>query len=295
MGSYFPEGQNSQVVVPMRTTSTRPTTVGASPRTNLTAKTFVSTEVPPPFIIGQHTESCYQTRRPEMISFFCAAPAKKYGETPLFDCEKLWAALPANLQERLETHGLLYERYLYGKPSLINFRKTWQDTFGTEARSDGEAFLAKEGMTHRWEPNGNLLTQLRLPAVLFDPLTGKKRLSITTFNGHASQYMFRRFGHRYNPVFRRVFEAFVRWEYNKPNTFLKVLCGDGQPFSEKENNALQQAIWDNALVFPWQRGDLLIIDNIAFGHGRLNVKRPRKIVAAMANQNDVRTSRSLAE
>jgi alpha-ketoglutarate-dependent taurine dioxygenase len=261
---------------------------GASPRTNLTRKTFVSTEVPPPFIIGQHTEMCYQSLRPRMISFFCAEPARRFGETPLFDCARLWAALSPKLQQKLEAHGLLYERYLYGKRSVINFRKTWQDTFGTEDRARVEAFLESEGMTYRWESNGNLATQLRLPALLVDPITGKKRLSITTFNAHAFVYMFRRFEHRYNPLVRKALERFVRWEYSKPSTFLKVLCGDGTPFSDAETDEIQAAVWDNATVFPWQRGDLLIIDNLAFGHARLNVKRPRRIVAALANEYDVR-------
>ena len=36
-------------------------------------------------------------------------------------------------------------------------------------------------------------------------------------------------------------------------------------------------------VFRWQRRDLLILDNIRCGHGRLNVIKPRRIAAALGD------------
>ena len=45
---------------------------------------------------------------------------------------------------------------------------------------------------------------------------------------------------------------------------------------------------ENAIVFPWQRGDTLILNNIRFGHARLTVVGQRRIVAAMGSAYDVR-------
>jgi len=265
---------------------------GASPRANITQKTFESTAAPAPFIIGFHTEFCYQSTRPGMIAFFCMQPARRYGETPLFDCSRVWESLSPALRDKLETHGLLYRRYFYNRKSALNFRKTWSEAFHTTSRDEVEAYLVSEGMRYRWESNGNLATELRLPAVLVDPVQRKKRLSITLFNADSFRYMFWRFRDRYHPLQRRALEMFVQWEYAKKNTFLQVLWGNGQAFSQAETEEIQHAAWDNAIAFRWQPRDLLLIDNISFGHSRLNVKNPRRIIAAMADPYDVRAYRA---
>jgi alpha-ketoglutarate-dependent taurine dioxygenase len=261
---------------------------GASPRSNITQKTFVSTEAPSPFIIGLHTEFCYQTTRPGMISFLCLQPAAGFGETPLFDCHAIWNSLSHPLRERLLSEGLLYKRYFRHKKSLINFHKTWGDTFQTDEKHIVEKFLESEGMTYQWDKDNNLATELKLPAMLQDPLSGKPCLSITMFNADAFVYNFRHFKDRYNVVLRKGLEWFVKREYSRPNAFLQVLHGSGEPFTAQENHEIQKAAWDNSIIFEWQAGDLLLIDNIRFGHARLNVRKPRRVIAAMANSYDVR-------
>lgn len=261
---------------------------GASPRSKVTQKTFVSTEAPAPFIIGLHTEFCYQTRRPSMVSFFCVVPAAEYGETPLFDCAAILADLSPTLRERLMSEGLLYRRHLFGSKSSFNFRKTWQETFGTEERREAERFLDAEGMSYEWDTNGNLSTALRLPAVLTDPTTGQPCLSITLFTAESFIYNFRQFKDRYHPLLRMGLEWFVRHEYSKPDIFLKVLHGNGEPFTAEESREIQRAAWSHAIVFPWRTGDLLLLDNIRFGHARLNVRKPRRLIAAMGDRYDVR-------
>ncbi len=261
---------------------------GASPRSNVTQKTFVSTEAPPPFIIGLHTEFCYQTTRPEMISFFCIEPAAGYGETPLFDLSAVWRDLGEPLKEQLLQDGLLYRRRFFGAKSWINFHKTWRDTFATEEKAVVEKFLTAEGMAYMWDAQDNLSTELRVPAAMVDPLTGAPYLSITMFNADAFIFNFRHFKERYPWPVRKALEWFVRHEYRDGNAFLQVLHGNGRSFTTEENHRIQQAAWANAIVFPWQRGDLLLIDNIRFGHARLNVRQPRRLIAAMANPYDVR-------
>jgi hypothetical protein len=36
-------------------------------------------------------------------------------------------------------------------------------------------------------------------------------------------------------------------------------------------------IWQNLVVYPWQTGDVVAIDNNAVGHGRLPYQGPRRI------------------
>lgn len=261
---------------------------GASPRSNVTKKTFVSTEAPKPFIIGLHTEFCYQSKRPGMISFFCVKSGTKYGETPIFDCEKVWNSLSTELQNKLECKGVLYKRFFPGKKSLLNFRKTWKDTFQTQDRNKVEVYLNAEGMNFSWGADDSLTTELKIPAVLVDPTTNRKTLSITMFNLDSIMYNFQHFRERYNPIKRAALEWIVKKEYKRKDTFLQVFLGDGTSFTREESEEVQRAAWKNAIAFNWQPQDLLILDNIRFSHSRLNVEKPREIIAAMADQYDVR-------
>ena len=261
---------------------------GASPRRKVTDETFESTEAPPHFIIGFHTEFCYQSIRPRMISFYCSKKPSRYGETPLFDCSAVLEKLSHGLRAKLESEGVRYKRFFMGKKSIFKFRKTWQDAFGTDERADVEAYLVREGMSYQWDEDGNLSTELNLPAVLEDPVNGKKYLSITMFNGDSFVYNFRHFRERYTPLTRRSLEWFVRRESARKDCFLHVSFGDGSPFTRSESEDIQRAAWDSAIIYLWQPNDFVVIDNIRFAHSRLNVKKPRAIVAAMADAYDVR-------
>ena len=44
-----------------------------------------------------------------------------------------------------------------------------------------------------------------------------------------------------------------------------------------------EIIWNNVIIFKWRQNDILILDNIHTGHGRMNVIPPRKIIVAMGN------------
>jgi len=261
---------------------------GASPRSQVTDKTFISTEAPGSFIIGLHTEFCYQTTRPRMISFFCVTPPAGYGETPIFDCSRVWSSLSTGLQSKLEKQGLLYKRYFPYKKSYLNFRKPWKEVFQTDSRDVVEAYLNSEGMTFNWDKDGGLATNLHLPAMLRHPFQNKEMISISLFNVDSLTYNLRHFRERYNPMLRMALEWFIKWEYGHEDIFLKVLLGDGIPFSRAESEEIQRASWRNAIIFKWRPGDLMILNNISFAHSRLNVKKPRLILTAMAGKYDVR-------
>jgi alpha-ketoglutarate-dependent taurine dioxygenase len=46
--------------------------------------------------------------------------------------------------------------------------------------------------------------------------------------------------------------------------------------------ALLETVWQHTVITPWQRGDVVAIDNRAVAHGRMPFRGPRHIVACLA-------------
>jgi hypothetical protein len=57
--------------------------------------------------------------------------------------------------------------------------------------------------------------------------------------------------------------------------------GDGGPIPRAYIHAIREAIWAETVTFPWQRGDMLLVDNLRLGHGRLPYRGKRCILAAL--------------
>ncbi|HEY8376733.1 MAG TPA: TauD/TfdA family dioxygenase, partial [Nannocystis sp.] len=57
---------------------------------------------------------------------------------------------------------------------------------------------------------------------------------------------------------------------------------DGREIDDADLEHLRDVIWNNLIVFPWQTGDVVVIDNFAMAHGRLPYRGPRQVVVAWA-------------
>ena len=57
--------------------------------------------------------------------------------------------------------------------------------------------------------------------------------------------------------------------------------GDGSTISEEELDRVRDVLWREAVIFPWQEGDVLFLDNFLVAHGRMSFKGERKILVAM--------------
>jgi hypothetical protein len=64
---------------------------------------------------------------------------------------------------------------------------------------------------------------------------------------------------------------------------VQILYGDGTPIPPDEMAEIRRATWDHSVLFRWKKGDILVLDNILTGHGRMNVEGPRKILTSFAD------------
>ncbi len=257
---------------------------GASPRSPLSEHFFTSTEAPAPYVISFHTEMCYLKQRPGKIFFYCITEPSTYGETSVFDCAEIFQQLPSELQDKIEEHGMIYQRYFVEKKArFFNVYKTWMDSLQASTRDEAEAACRQQGMDFEWQANGGLVTRAKMPGMIVDPVSGKKCISLTLYNGESAPYDMFKFKQRINPVSRFGLTSLVRSQYAKENVFMKTLWGDGSDITVDETRTLIDTAWECSTMFKWKQGDLLILDNIRAGHGRLNVVKPRKIAAALGD------------
>jgi hypothetical protein len=61
-----------------------------------------------------------------------------------------------------------------------------------------------------------------------------------------------------------------------------ALYGDGSPIEDAVLDEIRAAYEQEAVVFPWGKGDILILDNMLAAHGRKPYRGARKIVVGMA-------------
>ena len=60
-----------------------------------------------------------------------------------------------------------------------------------------------------------------------------------------------------------------------------VYYGDGSSIADSVVEELCRVYWSLAVSFPWQVGDILLLDNMLTAHARNPYVGPRKIVVAM--------------
>jgi alpha-ketoglutarate-dependent taurine dioxygenase len=61
------------------------------------------------------------------------------------------------------------------------------------------------------------------------------------------------------------------------------MFGDGHRIEETMLYEIRQAFDEEAVVFSWQKGDLLVLDNMLVAHGRRPYTGSRRILLAMCD------------
>jgi hypothetical protein len=223
-----------------------------------------------------HNEILYQHFLPTNLLFFYANPGKSScgGRTFVHSARTLKQILLStpigqNLLNKLETFGFLIESGFVDQDHPLretNYFRSWQERFGSTDRE--RVFqLCKESIyqfDHCWwkdEPCDHktyftLMTQITVPA-------------FKTHDASGEHYL-----------------LFPRIAYDAPafhNGYRRFLLGNGTELSSMENDILLKAYWDTREAHYPQRGDILLIDNIRYGHSRESFIGVRSIGVTMAD------------
>lgn len=241
---------------------------GDLPRTGEGGKVYGSTPYPADKAILFHNESSHLHCFPLKIWFYCVQPAEQGGETPIVDCKKAYQLLSPQLREKLATKQLMYTRnYAEG------LDVSWQDFFQTTDKKEVENYCRQAKIDFEWYDENGLITRQIRPALAVHPKTGEP----VFFN----QIQLHHISYLDTDVRESLLSIFG--ESKLPRN---VYFGDASPITPAEIAEINAVYQQAQTSFPWQKGDIIMLDNMLAAHARNPFVGQRKIVVAMAEMTN---------
>lgn len=238
-------------------------TGGDSPRTVVSDGVYTSTEYPATASISLHHEMSYLSRWPTVLAFFAVTAPLANGQTSLAITADVSAAIDPEVVRRFHERGLKYVRIFH---TGMAFGKSWQETFGTSDRGKVQLIVKDLGSDICWIDTDTLQLETYRSALL--DLDGSGRFF--WFN-QAEQWH----PSALSPQVRQQFSAMLG------NDLMPHDCkyGDGSEIPPEDLRGIRKAMAGAKLLFDWQAGDLLILDNRLMMHGREPFAGERRILA----------------
>lgn len=228
-------------------------------------------EAPKEVLIYNHNESPQVPHAPEYIFFYSHRAPEVGGETPISSSLELFHRAQQHIPEfisELSQKGIL-SRVTYKATAQYEGGSTLTQAFGKEilptddaptrrAKIEQQILRYNRGKHTTWEwadADQTLTLTHHLPAIRTQPHTNLP----TLFTGLAAYY--RNFIAK-NP------DASSSAAYPKARNITTQLFGDGTPIPERYLKVLAEITDEIRVLHKWQKGDVLVYDNVIAQHGR---------------------------
>jgi alpha-ketoglutarate-dependent taurine dioxygenase len=249
---------------------------GTSPRAKHNG-VYESTFFPPGSTISQHLEMAYFNFWPMKLFFFCDVPSATGGETPFCDNRLFTRTLDKSTLKRIETAKVLYVRNYFDRPGF----NSWERSFQTQDKRFVEKFCNDNQIAFEWLAQEGLRTKNIAQGTAVHPAT-KERL---WFN-HAYSLSVRSDNPEILTPSARLFLTGVPPEAKHslqscPSEDLpyNTYYADTQkPFEASLLEQIHKFYEENQVQFTWDRGDVLLIDNMLATHGRKPFSGERRVL-----------------
>ncbi|SFQ68628.1 TauD/TfdA family dioxygenase [Amycolatopsis rubida] len=236
----------------------------SSPRTELGDRIYTATDHPADQPILLHNENSYQREFPRRLVFCCLRAADGGGATPLADTRRVLARIRPEVLAGFARRGVRYVRN-YG----TGLGLSWQEAFQTRQRTQAERHCREQGIDFEWGAGDRLRTSQVRPAVAVHPGTGERVWFNHAVFFHASSLP----GEVGAEIRKQVAEADLP---------ANAYYGDGAPIPAEVMDELRAAYAAELVATPWQRGDVLVVDNLLAAHGREPYTGAREVAVGMA-------------
>lgn len=238
----------------------------SSPRSAIQGKIYTSTDYPADQSIFLHSENSYAASWPLKIFFHCVRPAQQGGETPIADTRRLLQQINPKIRDRFIEKGVMYVRN-FGD----GFGLPWETVFQTTNPAEVEIFCHSNGIKFEWKKGNRLRTRQVRQAVATHPKTGE----LVWFN-HAAFF-------HVSTLEPKIREALLA-EFPEEDLPHNTYYGDGSPIEPTVLDEIRAVYQQETVIFPWQIGDILMLDNMLTAHGRKPFIGKRKVVVGMSEQ-----------
>jgi alpha-ketoglutarate-dependent taurine dioxygenase len=206
---------------------------------------------------------------PMKISFFCVTPSQEGGGTPVFDTRGVCDHIDPEVLETLRTKGLVYVRNFHA-----GVDPTWQAFFHTDDRTKVEEMCRQAGAEYEWTPNDGLRVSQKTYALWTHPKSGE-RIFFNQIQLHHVACL--------DPEMLESLRAL----FDEQDLPRNVYYGDGTPIPDEVIHHLGEVFEKVAVRFQWQKGDMIMLDNMLTTHARDPFKGARKIVVAMGQMTTI--------
>lgn len=240
---------------------------GNSPRTKLSNNIYTSTEFPPEYSISMHNELSYSQSWPKKLYFCCVTPPQSDGQTLVADSRKVLQDLDASITEAFSSKQVKYTRFLHSGHGV---GPSWQQTFESNKKDDVEKYCTDTNINYQWNKDGSISLSQIGPGTILHPKTGEK----VWFN-QADQF------HTSNLPKQIATTLETLANGNKSRFPTYSYFGDGTEIPTDMLSEIRDTFKRNTIRFTWEKGDLLVIDNVLAAHGRAPFTGKRKILVAM--------------
>jgi alpha-ketoglutarate-dependent taurine dioxygenase len=236
---------------------------GEHPRQTVSGNVYTPVFYPSDKQILWHNENSFNHRWPLKIWFSCVVPAQQGGETPVVDARSVYEAIDPDVRERFIEKKILYVRN-YGRGLGLD----WQSVFRTSDKAEVEARCRENFMEFEWKENDHLTTRALRPAVVKHPKTGEMSWFNQAQHWHVSCL---------EPATREALLSLFAEEDLPRNCYY----GDGSTIEDSVMNEILNVYRRLEVAFPWEREDVLMVDNLLAAHGRNPFVGERKLMVAM--------------
>ena len=240
----------------------------STPRTQVSGRIYTSTEYPAHQTIPLHNEMSYTRNWPMTLGFFCVEAAPEGGETPIADSRKVFNSIDPEIREQFARKRVMYVRN-YGDALDLS----WQNVFQTNDRAEVEAYCRSADIEFEWKSGNELSTRQVCQAIATHPVTGEPVWFNQAHLFHVSSL---------DPEIRASLLSSAGGEPPR-----NACYGDGSPIEDAALEEVRAAYAKEMVVFPWQKHDVLLLDNMLAAHGRKPYRGARKIVVGMGQSISV--------